>query len=698
MNQPRHSAQQHSFSLLKHILEAFPDGVFTLDHNMCFTYVNPAFCKMMGFSEQELLESKITDYLSDLNILSACQAEVMEKGACRDQETVFKRKDGTLINISKNVQMLLDDEGKPGVIVSIRDMTELHELNKQLVKTSRTLEGYNQNLEAMVEERTHDLNQKMAFLSGYKKALDVSSLVSKCSLDKEITHVNPAFCHLTGYFEAELLGQPCTLLWSEASKKKLPEIMNLIGKGHSWKGRLVFHTKFGEAVYLEMCIVPINDENNHLREVVNIGYDVTPLVESSNALCHRLHHDALTELPNRLKLLDDTENNANGILIALFNIDSFNEINAFYGMDVADKLLKLVAECLQSWVKELPANVYKLPVDEYALVLHADWPPAQFERYIQGFLEKLSSQCFVVEGAEINITSTAGLASSAEFDGNTSEVLIAADMALKRAKRERKPCLLYDPELNIKQGYKENQRSIKRLRSAMEEDRLQPFYQPIVNRLTLEVERYECLVRIVEESGEVISPYYFLDVSKKLKLYSQLTMRVIEKSLARFANESYEFSINLSIEDITDPVISSWILNKVQNCRFAERIIFEIVESEGIQNYDDVNHFIQKVKRYGVKIAIDDFGAGYSNFAYIMQLDVDYIKIDGSIIRDIHRNPSSQVITQTILDFARKLNIKTVAEFVSDEEVYQYVKELPVDSLQGYLFGEPRDDILDSVS
>ena len=115
-------------------------------------------------------------------------------------------------------------------------------------------------------------------------------------------------------------------------------------------------------------------------------------------------------------------------------------------------------------------------------------------------------------------------------------------------------------------------------------------------------------------------------------------------------------------------------------------MIFEILESEGIENYDLVNNFITEVKKYGAQIALDDFGAGYSNFAYITRLDIDYIKIDGSIIRDIHQNPTSQVITETIIDFASRLNIKTVAEFVCSEEVFAYLKHLPIDAMQGYFF------------
>ncbi|MDP1785530.1 MAG: EAL domain-containing protein, partial [Sulfuricurvum sp.] len=119
------------------------------------------------------------------------------------------------------------------------------------------------------------------------------------------------------------------------------------------------------------------------------------------------------------------------------------------------------------------------------------------------------------------------------------------------------------------------------------------------------------------------------------------------------------------------------------------QIIFEILESEGIENYDTVNEFICQVKKYGVKIAIDDFGAGYSNFVYITKLDIDYIKIDGSIIRDIDTNTASQIITKTIIDFATQLNIETVAEFVHCESVYHYLKHLPLSHLQGYYFGEP---------
>ncbi|WP_051678530.1 bifunctional diguanylate cyclase/phosphodiesterase [Thiomicrospira pelophila] len=685
-----------SLTLLKHIMENFPDGVFTLNSDLKITYVNPAFCQLMGYKEADLLGSEITTHLQDLNILAECQAEINAKGFCQGQETIFKRADGAFLNISKNVQTLVDEEGKPGLIISVRDLTPIHQLNSKLTQTSQELEHYNQYLSDIVAERTQILNDQMAVLSSYKKAIDVSSMVSKCALDKRLIEVNDSICERSGYQREELIGQACTFLWSQESKQLVPEITEMVLSGKHWNGMVTMLTKAGTIFYLEAYIVPISNESGEVIELVNISHDVTPLMETTQALSHRLHYDSLTELPNRVKLLADAEASNQSEHIILFNVDSFNEINTFYGHYLADKLLKVLARKFVELTLGLPAQVYKLPIDEFAIVIKNDWARPDLEHFVQGLLEVVSARSFKVGLEQINLTLTAGLASSNALNNQAKDALVAADMALKMAKRQRKPFVFYESSLNIKQSYENNLAWIKRLRSAMEEDRLVPFFQPVVNAKTLKVDYYECLVRIVESDGQVVSPFNFLETAKKLKLYPQLTRRMLDKAFEKFAEERDSFSINLSIEDIVDPVTSAWIIEKVSNCSFAERVIFEIVESEGIQNYDVVNHFIRDVKQYGVKIAIDDFGAGYSNFIYIMRLDVDFIKIDGSIIRDIQHNKSSQVITETIINFARKLNIQTVAEFVADESIYDYVKHLEIDNLQGYLFGKPENHLLNA--
>ncbi|HEX5623107.1 MAG TPA: GGDEF domain-containing phosphodiesterase, partial [Sulfuricurvum sp.] len=320
--------------------------------------------------------------------------------------------------------------------------------------------------------------------------------------------------------------------------------------------------------------------------------------------------------------------------------------------------------------------------------------------FISGLTHYINNKLFMIQGQEISLNVTIGVAGS-NHNPNAErkrDIMAHSDMALKLAKKTRKDYLFYDESLHIKEDYENNLSWIKRLRNAIDENRVVPFYQPIVNAQTLKTEKYEALVRIVEKDGTIISPFQFLEISKKVKLYPQITRIMITKVLEALPHHpGIQCSINLSIEDITDSFMNAYIIDKIKDCLYADRIIFEILESEGIENYETINRFITEVKKYGVKIAIDDFGAGYSNFVYITKLDIDYIKIDGSIIRTIDSNSTSQIITKTIIDFASQLNIETVAEFVCDENVYNYVKQLPLNHFQGYYFAEPSPTMNDAT-
>lgn len=679
---------------LEQILQSLSDGVFAINQDLLITYANRAVCDILGFELDELMGSAVTDYLSDLSILESCKLEVEKNGFCREQITSFKRKDGTAVQVSKSVQVLPDGGAGTGsiMVVGIRDLTYQQELNERLIQSQQLLQSYNENLTALVQQRTESLYEQMAFLEDYKNAIDASNMVSKCGLNQVVIDVNQALCERSGYTADELIGKKVTYLWAKESLEIFPDILLSLVQGQQWKGAIKLISKSGEAFYLKSNIVPISPTAEGVRQFLIISNDVTPLMEATDTLTNRLLYNPLTRLPNRLKLLTDTENIEGNTQIILLNIDSFNEINTFYGHTLADQVLKSVAQFLESLVAEVScATLYKLPVDEFAVVIaDAGWSQERLESFVASILQQVAAQNFTIQGQEINVSITAGIASSEKVDENPREVLVATDMALKMAKKQRKPFVFYDPDLKIKQGYEQNLFWIKRLRCALDEDRMVPFFQPIVNAQTLQIERYECLIRMVETDGKVVTPFYFLEIAKKLKLYHRLTMIMIEKSFKQFANSPYCFAINLSIEDILDAKVSLWILENVRQCGFANRVIFEIVESENIQNYGEVNRFIKELKKYGAKVAIDDFGAGYSNFVYITRLEVDYIKIDGSIIKGILQNKSSQVITETIIDFARKLNIKTVAEFVSDEQVYDSIKALSIDSLQGYYFGEPQ--------
>lgn len=168
---------------------------------------------------------------------------------------------------------------------------------------------------------------------------------------------------------------------------------------------------------------------------------------------------------------------------------------------------------------------------------------------------------------------------------------------------------------------------------------------------------------------------------------------MIELTFARFENTELNFSVNLSILDMLHKETVDFILDRVMSYPNPKKITFEILESEGIENYDKVYKFVKEVKAFGCRIAIDDFGSGYSNFEHILNLHVDLIKIDASLIRTIDRNDNARIIVETIVSFANALGIETCAEFVHSQEVYAALQEIGVTYVQGYYIGEPSPNL-----
>jgi EAL domain-containing protein (putative c-di-GMP-specific phosphodiesterase class I) len=241
-----------------------------------------------------------------------------------------------------------------------------------------------------------------------------------------------------------------------------------------------------------------------------------------------------------------------------------------------------------------------------------------------------------------------------------------------------------------------NLNTLRMVKKALDEYKIITYFQPIIDNKTKNIRKYETLVRLVNQSGEVISPYFFLDISKKGKYYSQITWRVLEHSFNALNETDKDISINLSAIDIEKHLTREKILDYLKtNKQNAHRIVFELLEDEEMKDFKTIKDFIVEVKKFGVKIAIDDFGAGYSNFNMLVNLKIDYVKIDASLIKHIDTNNDYKIIVGTIAEFTRKFGIATVAEFVSSQEIYDAVKELDITYSQGYYFDAPLsyDDI-----
>ena len=259
-----------------------------------------------------------------------------------------------------------------------------------------------------------------------------------------------------------------------------------------------------------------------------------------------------------------------------------------------------------------------------------------------------------------------------------------AEMALKIAlKNPNKRYVLYDE--NIYQQQKNKIYNINLLKEALERENIIPYYQCIVNQKG-EVTKYEALMRI-KIDNEIKSPFYFMDLIKEARLYNDFSKIMIKKVFKDLEKLDKKVSINLSYDDLADEDMRNFILNLI-NEKNAKRIVFEILESESLLNFDLVKSFIEKVSKKGVEIAIDDFGSGYSNFVRVLDLNPNIIKIDASLVKNINNDKYKKMI-ELIVNFAKNYDLKVVAEFVSDKEKFEILKQLSVDEYQGFYFCEP---------
>jgi len=197
----------------------------------------------------------------------------------------------------------------------------------------------------------------------------------------------------------------------------------------------------------------------------------------------------------------------------------------------------------------------------------------------------------------------------------------------------------------------------------------------------------------MKDEDKILSPYFFLDIAKKTKYYQQITRSMIFQAFSEFADRDEEISVNLCADDFLNKETKLFILEQLDNFKNPKRVVFELVESEDLQDIKGLQDFIADLKSRGAKIAIDDFGTGYSNFSYLIDLSPDYLKIDGSLIKNIDTNKKSYDIVKTIVTFSHSLDITVIAEFIHSKEVLEICKELGVDEFQGYYFGEPSKEI-----
>ncbi len=576
----------------------------------------------------------------------------------------------------------------------IRSLKQLNyasmEITKGHLQTTLTTDTDDELNDAFItfNQMAESIRENTAFLDGYKIAIDESSIVSKTDTHGFITYANQKFCDISGYEKSELLGQPHNIIrHPDVPRDVFKDLWKIIKSKQVWQGIVPNKRKDGTTYIVNATIIPMLDANGNIKEYIAVRHDITEL-EESKELLKKQETDYLTKLYNRNKMVKDIKLFHNPVLIFL-NINSFGKLNDFFGSKTGDQVLITLSSWLDRITKNNGAKLYKLHADQFAILSEKNSTKDEyFIRFITQILEFIESNTIEDENQnQITISMTAGIAFN---QGNEHKNLLThADIALKQAKKANKKFTIFDQSMQQEDNYSKNMEWIQEIRSAINEDRITPYYQPIINNKTGKIEKYEALVRLIKRDGQVISPFFFLDIAKQVNLYEQITHIVINKSFETFKNLPYEFSINLSVDDINNNNTIKFLKNRFENFPNLNRVVLEIVESEQITDYTKVEKFIKDVKSYGVKIAIDDFGSGYSNFEHILRLDANYLKIDGSLIKNIDKDQNALIIVKAINDFSKRLNRKTIVEFVHNRKIYDIVRALGCDYSQGFYLGEP---------
>jgi EAL domain-containing protein (putative c-di-GMP-specific phosphodiesterase class I) len=313
----------------------------------------------------------------------------------------------------------------------------------------------------------------------------------------------------------------------------------------------------------------------------------------------------------------------------------------------------------------------------------------EFTHKIKELIAETKGKIFQIQELDINIHITAGISK-----GSSDDIIENADLSLKTARATKADFIIYNSELKTSKEYQNNLIWTSKIKKAVTEDRVVAFFQPIYDYKLNKITKVESLVRIIDEDGTIVSPFFFLNIAKKSKLYFHITKIMFEKMIIKMKEyPELNFSINISSDDIMNSDVKEFIIKTIESNNIGSRVIFEIVESEGIESFEEMEHFINWIKSVGGQLAIDDFGSGYSNFSYLMKLESNFIKIDGSMISQLIEGKNSLSVVETIVNFAKKNNILTIAEFVSSKELFDMVRLLGIDFAQGYYINKPSDII-----
>ena len=395
--------------------------------------------------------------------------------------------------------------------------------------------------------------------------------------------------------------------------------------------------------------------------------------------------DPVTGLFNRNYFLEKVQESKEFCLL-MINLDNFSQVNLGYGLEIGDKILLSAGTYIS---EQCPENsiVFRLQADEFLVLIENPRKNQEIE-LAETLVASLQRHSFKVIDIGIKMGATIGV-----YRGSGEHLLQKASTALLQAREKgRGRYEVYDEKSQINIRQRENVMWIALLKFAIEVDDLIPYFQPIINNENMKVQKYECLIRLMQ-NGDLIPPAKFLNAAKIAGLLPTITGICVEKTFPLLKGNDIEVSFNITDQDFKGKHLVEYLTRKAEENEIdPTRITLEILEDIEVSSGDDRMYQISALRERGFQIALDDFGVSNSNFARIAEYQPELIKIDGRFIKDIHENKQSYTIAKIITQFGQSIGAKVVAEFVHNEQVLKIVKELGIDFSQGFLLGVPSPD------
>lgn len=528
-----------------------------------------------------------------------------------------------------------------------------------------------------------------------------------------VDFVNPSALRILGYSDAkEILGRspheaihPSSILAGEPHPLKHAyeqgtELYNI---------DTIFRSVGGTPVAVECTVRPLKIGDRIHGSVVAFG-DITERKIIQEKLHWQATRDALTSLHNRHYFEQQLTNEVHRIqrigsssALLYLDLDQFKYVNDTAGHAAGDHLLVEVSQHLLQRIRRADI-VARLGGDEFAMILRdADGEEAM--KVAETFRQMLQDFNFVHAGRSFNINGSIGIAMITKQTTGPQEVLANADIACHLAKnRGRNIVHFYQPEDQDKKTMALELGWANRLQQALESDRFQLSFQPIIpvalsNVATAaesQTEHYEVLVRYIGDDGEPVVPSVFIPIAERFGVMHAIDRWVINRSIhqlaaLRQAGRNINFSLNLSGKAFEDEGLLDFIRNCIQSSKVdTSALTFEVTETAAITSLDEASNFITSLKQLGCSFSLDDFGSGFSSFGHLKYLPVDYVKIDGTFVRDMVSDPVDHAMVRAMNDIAHVLGKRTIAEFVENFAILGLLRKIGVDFAQGHYIGMPR--------